>query len=229
MRNRAIAALMIVVTILKPSPARADLFGGDVVVLGQILVQAIQQLAQLKQILSTGKDNLNLIRDLNRGIHDSLNLFRTASPHSDPGLYREWQRAGEALRAIEAIYGVIVPSQDAKVQHDADQSVAEAVALNNSIYSYTRDIDEIGEEIKSYSHSVSPGGAQKLTAQSLGVILHVMNQTLRAQATGLKLQAQTLAIQNHKDKEMTRHIVDSSKTLTTAMKAQAPTFEMPRF
>ena len=64
--------------------------------------------------------------------------------------------------------------------------------MNNSIYDYTAQLDKIGEEIKQYSHAVSPGGAQKLTAQSLGVVVHVMNEQLRATATGLKMQAQTI-------------------------------------
>lgn len=174
--------------------ARADLFGGDVVVLAQILANAVQQLAQLKSILDNGKDNLSLIKDINRGINDSLNLIRTISPNSDPGLYKDWEKVSEALIKIESIYGIVIDSKDSRVQKDTDQSIAEAISLNNSIYKYTKVIDEIGELIKSQSHAVSPGGAAKLTAQSLGVMLNLQNEMLRTQATGLKLQAQALAL-----------------------------------
>ncbi len=61
------------------------------------------------------------------------------------------------------------------------------------------------------------------------MVLHVLNQSLRAQATGLKLQAQTLAIQNKKDKEEVRGIQNSSMTLSQAMKSQNPQFRLPRF
>jgi hypothetical protein len=60
-------------------------------------------------------------------------------------------------------------------------------------------------------------------------MLHVMSQSLRAQATGLKLQAQSMALQNKKEKDMTKHFLESSKTLKTALKNQNPTFELPRF
>ena len=43
-------------SLMIPRPCRADIFGGDVVVLTQILANAIQQLIQLRQILSTGSD-----------------------------------------------------------------------------------------------------------------------------------------------------------------------------
>jgi hypothetical protein len=228
--KKLIAATVFVCTMLFPANlARADLFGGDIAVLANILVQTIQQLNQLRQIFQTGTDQLNMMRDLNRGINDSLLLLRTVAPSTDPGIFRELEHVSDAMRVITEIYGQVVPSKDAPIQASADQSVAEAVALNNSIYAYTREIDEIGEAIKSYSHTVSPGGAQKLTAESLGVMLHVMNQGLRAQATSLKIQAQVLAAQNHKDKEASRETLATSEALTAAIEKKTPQFETPRF
>ncbi len=210
-------------------PARADLFGGDVAVLAQILANAVQQLAQLRNILENGQDNLDLIRDINRGINDSLNMIRTISPNTDPGLYRDWQKVTDALAQIGSVYGIVVESQDSRAQRDTDKTAAEAIALNNSIYKYTKTIDEIGEMIKDESHRVSPGGASKLTAQSLGVMLNLQTEMLRTQATGLKLQAQSMMVQNRKDKERTRQMVDSANKLNAALASQSPKFELPRF
>lgn len=209
--------------------ARASMFGEENIILAKILANALQQLAQLQSILNTGRDNLNLIRDINRGINDSLNLIRTISPNTDPGLYKDWEKVSDALSKIESIYGIVVDSHDARVQKDTDQSIAEAVSLNNSIYKYTKMIDEVGELIKSQSHSVSPGGAAKLTAQSLGVMLNLQNEMLRTQATGLKLQAQTLALQNRKDKDQTRQMVAGADNINSALAGAQPQFKLPRF
>lgn len=214
---------------LVPFEANADLFGGDVVVLSQILIQTIQQLMQLKQIFQEGQDSLQLMRDINRGINDSLNIVRTVYPDLDPGIYRDWDRIDRALNGVQGIYGAVTPSPEATIQKDTDQNVAEAISLNNSIYKYTDSIDQIGEEIKRASHSVSPGGAEKLTAESLGVMLTVMNQSLRTQATGLKLQAQALELQNHKEKESTKRTIENASLLSGSMKAQDVSFQMPRF
>lgn len=215
--------------LLLPSTGRCDLFGGDIAVLSQILIQAIQQLAQLRSILATQQDSLGLIREINQGINDSLRLMRTIHPDRNPGIYSNWLKVEQALQSVEQIYGIVVSSKDSQVQRDADRSAAEAVALNNSIYEYTAQIDEIGERIKAHSHTASPGGAQKLTAETLGVILHVMNENLRAQATGLKVQAQTLAIANKKDKDMTRQMLEESNALKAAMQSSAANFTIPRF
>ena len=44
-------------------------------VLTQILAQAIAQLQQLKMILKDGQDSLNLMRDVNAGIFDTLRVL----------------------------------------------------------------------------------------------------------------------------------------------------------
>ncbi len=205
------------------------MWGGDLVYLAQILANAIEQLAQLRSILDNGKENIALIRDINRGINDSLNLVRTISPNTNPGLYKDWEKVSDALTKLEQVYGITIESKDFKVQKDTDQSIAEAITLNNSIYKYTKTIDEIGELIKAQSHAVSPGGAAKLTAQSLGVMLNLQNEMLRTQATALKLQAQGLALQNRKDKDQTRQIVNTADNLNSALNGIEPQFKLPRF
>ena len=211
-----------------PREARADLFGGDVVVLTQILAQAIMQVAKLKEIMGTASDHLDLIRDINQGINDSLYLIRTIDPNIDPGIYKEWTTLSEAIKELEALYGVAVLSPEAPIQKDLDRGIAEAVTFNNSYYRYTKTLDEIGEEIKSASHFVSPGGAQKLTAQSLGLMIQVLNQNLRAQATSLKLHAQELAVQNKKEKADTKHLLDVSRSLKQALQSEIR-FEIPEY
>lgn len=214
---------------LVSSPAKADMFGGDLVYLAQILANAIKQLTELKNMVDNGKDQLNLLTEINRGINDSLQLARTIDPNIDPGIYKDWQNVGDALIKLQTIYGIVTSSPNSKVYSDTDQNVAEAVTLNNDIYKYTQNIDELGEAIKEFSHDVSPGGAQKLTAQTLGVMLQVMNQSLRTQATGLKLQAQTMAVQNKKEKDSTKQYLETANTLRVAMKKEKIQFVAPRF
>lgn len=212
-----------------PQPARADLFGGDVAVLSQILVQAILQFAKLREILSKGQESIDLVKDINRGINDSLGILKTQYPNLDPGIYSDWSNSEDALAKLQSIYGNPADSQEAQVQRDTDRSIAEAVSFNNSYYKYAKALDEVGEDIKGASHSVSPGGAQKLTAQALGLMLQVMNQSLRAQATTMKLQAEELALQNKKEKAETKHFLETGDNLTNAMKREVISFEMPRY
>lgn len=208
--------------------AKADVWGGDVVVLAQILANAVQQLIQLRQILSTGEDNLALLQDINRGLNDVLGVANTVGQIRDTGLYGDVSSVVDGQRMLKDIYGQIPDSSESKVQDHSDQVVSEALTLNNSLYDYTKDIDAIGEEIKQASAVASPKGAQRLTVESLGIMLTVMNQSLRAQASGLKLQAQAMASQNHKDKQFAEQVRNSSKNLRVAMQGTNPAFEIPR-
>ena len=226
--KKSITILFVMLVCITPR-AKADMFGGDLLYLAQILANAIKQLVELKNIVDTGRDQLDLIREINRGVNDSLRLAQTIDPSIDPGLYKDWQNVGDALQKLQAIYGIVSDSPDASVYRNTDQQVAEAVNMNNDIYKYTASIDGLGEVIKDYSHEVSPGGAQKLTAQTLGVMLQVMNQSLRTQATGLKLQAQTMAVQNKKEKDSTRQYLETANTLRVAMKKEKIQFTAPRF
>lgn len=227
--KRFTLTLLIFMSPTLAQPAYADAFGADVVVLGKILANAISQLYQLMTIVQQGRDSLNLMRDINRGVNDSLAMMRTLDPKAAAGLYANWRTSSDALTRLQSIYGQVPRSADAGVQGDVDKGVAEAISMNNSLYDYAKQIDAIGEQIKSFSHSVSPGGAAKLSAQSMGVMVHVMDQSLRAQATGLKMQAQNLALKNKQDKDMTRHILQSSRDLSSAMRREPAEFRTPRF
>lgn len=221
--------LVLFISFVSITPARADFWGGDLIYLAQILENALRQLIELRNMVENGKSQLELIRDINRGINDSLRLADTISPYVEPGIYQDWRSGIESIRKLQQIYGNVTDNPNAQVQRDSDQNVAEAVTLNNEVYNYTQSIDQLGEVIKEYSHSVSPGGAQKLTAQTLGVILQVMNQSLRTQATGLKIQAQALAVQNKKEKDSTKEYLATANTLKVAMKNEPVRFKVPRF
>jgi hypothetical protein len=134
-----------------------------------------------------------------------------------------------AVGAIETIYGRAPDSPIATVQRNTDQTVAEAISFNNEINEYAVKLDRIGEEIKSYSHSASPGGAAKLTAQALGVMIHVLNQQMRATGQGLKLQAQALEIENKREKDHTAQYLKEGQVLREKMVSVNPTFNVPRF
>lgn len=226
---RKIKLLMASVVFCFGTQSRADLFGTDTAVLTQILAQAIAQLQQLKMILKDGQDSLNLMRDVNAGIFDTLRVLKSVAGQVDPGLYSELSKVEDVARKIQELYGVVTNSPLSESQSRTDQAVSEAISFNNDLYRYSKDLDQIGEEIKTYADQASPGRAQKLTAQSLGVVIHVMNQQLRAQATGLKLQAQALAIQNKKSKDETSAYLSQTKVIGDGLSQYKFSPALPRF
>jgi hypothetical protein len=229
MKKKFFAIIAALTIIVSPVSSQASIFGEENATLIQILFQAIQQLAQLRAILANGQDTLGLLQSINAGINDSLILLKTVAPDLDPGIYQKLGTIQDVLGKVGDIYGAAVPSGEYTVQNDTDHEVAEAIAIHNQIFDYSKDLDEIGSQINKYSHVVSPGGAQKLTAQAMGVMLHAMSASNRIQSKALKLQAQALEVQNHKDKVVTELTMQTSKELEKEMANSKVDFALPRF
>jgi len=194
------AALALCFTLILPQNARADLFGGDVAVLANILIQAIQQVSQLQQILSTGSDTLGLLRDVNRGVRDGLLAIQMTNPGFSPGLYGNLNTADQVLRAVQDLYGSVPQSGETRLQKAQDTSAAEGIAMNGTLFRFADQADNEGRRIFSHSQSVSPQGAAKLTAQALAVLIGVTTQVLRTDSMMLKMMSENLALQNRRDK-----------------------------
>lgn len=198
-------------------PAKADLFGGDVAVLVQILAQAIQQLAQLQKILSTGSDTLGLMKDINRGIRDGLTVLQMINPKFNPGLYGNLETADRVLDVIQSVYGQVPHTGEAKLQAAQDQSVSESIAMNGTLFRFADQADDESKRIFDHSQSVNPQGAAKLTAQSISVLIGVTTQVLRTNSMMLKMMGENMALQNRKEKLQAAHFKTEYDGLSSAL------------
>ncbi len=198
--KKRILAIFICFTLIAPRPAKADLFGGDVAVLVQILAQTIKQLYELQRIVSTGQDTLSLMRDINRGIRDGLAVIRIINPKFNPGLYGGLETADQVQRAIEDLYGAIPQTSEYRLQEAQDKSVAESISMNGTLFQYADSVDDETKRIITHSQSTSPQGSAKLTNQALAVLIGVTTQVLRTNSMMLKMMGQNMALSNRKEK-----------------------------
>lgn len=188
------------VSLSVPKPAGAFSFGADVAVLTQILANAIQQLVQLRQILSTGSDTLGLMRDINRGIRDGLRALQMIHPRFNPGIYGNLETADQVIKIIDELYGSIPQTAEMRLQQAQDLSASESIAMNGTLFRFADQVDEESKRIFNHSQSVSPQGAAKLTAQSLAILIGVTTQVLRTNSMMLKAMGENMALQNRKEK-----------------------------
>ena len=214
-------------TVMFPQTSRADFWGGDVVVLTQILLNALQQLIQLRQILATGSDALNLTRDLNSGIRRGLDLVRIINPQFNPGLYGNLETAEQVQNAISQLYGAIPQTAESKLQETQDQSVAQSIAMNGKLFKFADQVDSDNQRILDLAPNVSPQGAGKLTAQSLGILIGVTTQVLRTNSMMLKMMAENMALQNRKEKITSSKFRTQYDGLTNALGSLPKTTELP--
>lgn len=210
------------------TPARADMFGGDVVVLSQILVQAIETVIQLKSLLETGQDSLNLMRDINSGVKQGLDAIHVANPSSNPGTYGNLHDLNSVKQALESVYGKAPDGMDHDLIESQDQSVAEVISMNQDLYAYADQVDRERERILYHAELVSPQGAGKLQNQALGVLIGVMTQLLRTQSQMLKIMAQNLALDTRKEKLATENFKTNYEGLTKGFGDLPQDLKLPR-
>lgn len=208
MRKKITSVFISLLLIFTPLQSRADLFGGDVAVLVQILAQAMEQVVKLQQLLNNGRDTLNLLQDLNSGVRSGLDVIRIINPRFNPGVYGDLKDPNNVLRVIRDLYGQTPNSPDGELIEAQDQSVAEVISMNRNIYDYADQVDQERERILVHSEVVSPQGAAKLQNQSLAVLIGVMTQLLRSQSQMLKIMAQNMALQNRKEKVTSQQFLD---------------------
>jgi hypothetical protein len=200
---------------LSPMSAQADIFGGDVVVLSQILVNALQQLMQLKALLQTGSDTLSLLRDVNQGIKTGLSVVQLIDPTFNPGYFGNLNSPQDVLRALEDLYGKVPDSAEAKLLHAQDISIAEGIAMNGQLFQFADQADEESREILAKSNDVNPVGAAKLTAQSLAILIRVNSQVLRSNSMLLKMMSEQHAVTNRSMKLEAQSFRDNFENLSS--------------
>ena len=210
------------------TPARADFFGGDLPLLASLVANTAQQLTKLQQIMGANQQTLALLKDVNRGIHHAIALVKSQNGTLDPGVLSNLGSASEILAKIETLYGKIPNSPQSESQAVVDTTVAQSIHLHNEAFRYAQKLDPEVERLKHASQTASPGTAQKLTAHSMGVLIHATNQVLRTNAAILKVQSEQLAIENRKQKARSHHLralyQDTSKT-NTSLKSN---FNLPK-
>jgi len=227
--KKLISALLTAFFIFCGSTARADVFGGDVVVLTQILVQAIQTVIQLRSILENGSDTLNLLHDVNSGYASGLQLIKLINPSFNPGLYGNLRDPESVLRAIQDIYGAIPKSgMDHELIQSQDQSVAEVISMNRNLYDYADQVDREKERILFHAEGVSPQGAGRLQNQALAVLIGVTTQLLRTQSQMLKLMAQNMAMQNRREKISTESFQENYEGISSGIENLPKEINLPK-
>ena len=184
-----IGSIIISLFFLTPhKKARADLFGGDVAVLTQILVQAINTVTQLRNVLQASRETVGILDEMNRGVKEVLRLAKTAHIPLPPQVYEKAKQLDEAVNTARQFYGVIPERAHAKekVQY---QSGVEALFLSQDAFEYSTFLDNTGESVKSSAIVANQSSATRLTAETLGVVLQAISHSNRIQAKSLEIEA----------------------------------------
>lgn len=226
--KKKIVQLILLLTLLAPAaPARADMWGGDLVYLAQILQQAILQVQQLKSILGTSEDSFHFLQEINEGQRQALRILNTMNRSLQPGNLSDLRDIEAVIREVQDIYGQIPATAEAKPQSTHDLTVAESIQLHNDAFKYADTVDPEAQRIINYAQIASPQGAAKTSLEAQGAMIHVLNQVLRTNAAILKVQSETLAMENRKSKLQSEAFRTQYDELSNGLASSKASFDLP--
>ncbi len=201
-------------------------WGGDLIYLSKILEQSIYQLEQLRSMTELHKDQLRLLKEVNRGFNDVMFLRDTANQTLKAGTFSDIRNVNEAISVVRRLYGRIPKTWEAPLQKKTDLTVAESLYFQKEAFKYATKIDKEATKIKNYANKVSPTGASKTLVQSQAIMLHTLNQILRTTASLLKIHSQGLALKNKKEKIRSRHFQIQYNELSKAFYNLKPNYTL---
>lgn len=190
------ALLVLAITL----PSKADLFGGDVAVLAQILAESVKQYYQLKALVEQGSDQMGYIRFINAGIDNSIGLMESL-PIKDERILAELREFKGALQKVDDLYGKIPKSPESALHLLHDQTVAESLRMANSFKDFSDAQEKNSQMIAVQARQASPKGAVRMQAETSAEILRSLSQLIRLNTQILKLQSEQLAMTNKVSKD----------------------------
>jgi len=183
-----------------PKYARADIWGGDVAVLMQILQENIRHYYQLQQMIGQGRDSDRYLRWINAGLDNSIGLLQSL-PIKDEMVLADLREFRQAMRKVEGLYGKIPRSPEEALQLLHDQTVAESLRMANDFKIYSENQERNADVIAVNARDASPKGAARMQAETSAQVLKSLAQLIRLNTQMLKLQSEQLAVNNKSSKE----------------------------
>lgn len=198
-------------------PARADIWGGDVAVLLQILVQSIDQVYRLRMILGKAQETVNLLEDMNRGVKEVLRLAETAHVPIPPSVYAQAKSIDQATNEARQLYGII-GDRSPMYTRSRYRSGVEGLSLSQDAFDYSTFLDAQGESVKRSAVVANQASATRLTAETLGVILHSISHTNRLQAKALEMSSSDRIETTAKDNARFESFVNTHQHIEDSLK-----------
>lgn len=227
MKKKSLQVFLALALLVQAPQARADFWGGDLVYLAQILQQAIIQVEQLKRIFGTSKESYEFLQQINEGQRQALRILNTMNRVLKPGALSDLKDVEAVIREVESLYGKIPLTAEAKNQSVHDLTVAESIQLHNDAFKYADTVDPEAQRIINYAQIASPQGAAKTSLEAQGAMIHVLNQVLRTNAAILKVQSETLAMQNRKSKLQSEAFRTQYDELSNGLGGSRASFDLP--
>ena len=171
---------------IMPFSAKADLWGGDLPLLAQIVTNTLHTMYELQR-------QSQIMDDEMRGINDRINRIKTIADVVRPSEWDKWKDPKEALNRLRIVYHAIPKEYRSEKYDQIEHELSKAMNLIARVGPESTTTFKSGKELEQRATHSSPGVAQKLTASGIGTLIALESQTQVIQSHITSLLAQILA------------------------------------
>lgn len=197
---------------LNSPPAKADLFGGDLPLLAQMVVNTLQTLTELERQTTLFKEQM-------AGIKDRIHRLKTISEIVQPSSWDEWKNPEDAIKKLRQIYLNIPKEYRTDKSDSIEAELSRAMELVGKLSSGMKDSFLSGKELEAKGADSSPGVAQKLTASGVGTLVSLSAQSQVIESHIVSLLAQSLASGNEREVRTLMSAGEGYKSFSSELKA----------
>ncbi len=180
-----------------PFKAKADLWGGDLPLLAEIVFNTLHTMMELEKQSQHMQDEL-------AGIKDRIHRIRTIADVVQPSDWEKWKDPKEAINRLRIVYHTIPKEYRSEKYDQIEHELSRAMNLVARVGPETATTFKSGKEMEQRGADASPGVAQKLTASGVGTLIALESQSQVIQSHITSLLAQMLAQGNERE---TRSVV----------------------
>lgn len=181
-----IVKLGLLCSLLTPNLSHADMFGGDIPLLIQIVSNTLGTLKQMQHQSSLLKSEL-------RGIEDKIHRIEAIKDVLSPRDKEVWRNPLEAARRLQAIYHLLPAEFKTRKSKEIEAKLADALVLAESLKRASQASFDSGKQLEKKSLDSGPAVAQKLAASGIGTLVTLEAQNQIAQSTIIGLLSQMIA------------------------------------
>ena len=182
----SISGIVLGSTLLVHTREAYCMFGEDIPFLIQIIAQAIAQVKELQAIIGSAQETVNVLEEMNRGVKVVLRLANTAHIPLPAQVWDNARQIDAAAKAASSVYGGL-SSQTPGFARTEYRSGVEGLFLSEDAFLYSSALDDQGQRVKDAAVVANQATATRLTAETLGVVLHALSHQSRIQAKALEL------------------------------------------
>ena len=181
-----IASLISVWIVFSPYKMANAGFGAEIPILVKILTETVNQGKMLQQVIGASRETVSILEEMNRGVKEVLRLAETAHVPLPPQVYETAKTIDEATTEAAKLYGKFKENVPPHIKAH-QRSGVEGLFLSQDALEYSKFLDQTGEKIKGSAVVASQASATRLTAESMGVLLHAVSHGNRIQGKTLEI------------------------------------------